>query len=85
MGEFNYGGSHSIRFLGTNGKWYDTWEDFHMAPKARPFVAEPPVKTNYIDVPGANGSLDTRRPLQAPCCMAIVQGIGISSWICLMV
>ena len=58
MGEFNYDGSHSIRFLGTDGKWYDTWEDFHMAPKARPFVAEPPVKTNYIDVPGANGSLD---------------------------
>ena len=58
MGEFNYDGSHSIRFLGTNGVWYDTWKDFHMAPKARPFVAEPSVKTNYIDVPGANGSLD---------------------------
>lgn len=58
MGDFNYDGSHSIKFLSTNGVWFDTWEDFHMAPKARPFVAEPPVKTNYIDVPGADGSLD---------------------------
>lgn len=57
MGDFNYDGSHSIRFL-KNGVWFDTWEDFHMAPKARPFVADPPVKTNYIDVPGADGSLD---------------------------
>lgn len=58
MGDFIYEGSHSIRFLGTDGKWYDTWEDFHMAPKTRPYVADPTVKTNYIDVPGANGSLD---------------------------
>jgi hypothetical protein len=57
MGEFNYDGSHSISFL-KDGVWFDTWEDFHMAPKARPFVAEPQVKTNYIDVPGADGSLD---------------------------
>lgn len=57
MGEFNYDGSHSIRFL-VDGKWIDTWKHFHMAPKTRPYVAEPTVKTNYIDVPGANGSLD---------------------------
>lgn len=57
MGEFNYDGSHSISFL-KDGVWFDTWKDFHMAPKARPFVAEPQVKTNYIDVPGADGSLD---------------------------
>lgn len=57
MGEFNYDGSHSISFL-KDGVWFDTWKDFHMAPKARPYVAEPTVKTNYIDVPGADGSLD---------------------------
>ena len=57
MGDFNYDGSHSIKFL-KNNVWFDTWEHFHMAPKSRPFVADPPVKTNYIDVPGADGSLD---------------------------
>lgn len=57
MGEFNYDGSHSISFL-KDGVWFDTWKDFHMAPKARPYVAEPTVKTNYIDIPGADGSLD---------------------------
>ena len=76
MGEFNYDGSHSIRFLGTDGKWYDTWEDFHMAPKARPFVAEPPVKTNYIDVPGANGSLDYTEALTG----TVMYGMRTGQW-----
>ena len=55
---FNYDGVHSIKFVTNDGKLYDTWQDFAMAPKTRPYVAEPPAKTNYIDVPGANGSLD---------------------------
>lgn len=55
---FNYDGAHSIKFITSDGTMYDTWEDFAMAPKSRPYVVEPPVKTNYIDVPGANGSLD---------------------------
>lgn len=55
---FNYDGVHSIKFVTNDGKLYDTWNDFAMAPKTRPYVTEPSVKTNYIDVPGANGSLD---------------------------
>lgn len=55
---FNYDGVHSIKFVTNDGSLYDTWLDFAMAPKTRPYVAEPQVKTNYIDVPGANGSLD---------------------------
>lgn len=68
MGDFNYVleprtdeygniikrvGSHSITFNGIN-----TWDTWHMAPKSRPFVAAPQVKTEYVDVPGADGALD---------------------------
>lgn len=62
MGDFNYTmmdrggkpvGTHSITFGDMN-----TWDTWHMAPKSRPFVSAPQVKTEYIDVPGADGSLD---------------------------
>lgn len=53
MGDFIYEGEHSISFSGK-----DTWGYFRMAPQSRPFVAEPSVKTEYVDVPGADGSLD---------------------------
>ena len=59
MGDFNYSldengkGAHSITFNGLN-----TWDTWHMAPKSRPFVSAPQVKTEYVDVPGADGSLD---------------------------
>lgn len=75
MGEFNYDGSHSIKFL-YGSELFDTWEDFHMAPKARPFVAEPQVKTNYIDVPGANGSLDYTEALTG----SVLYGMRTGQW-----
>lgn len=59
MGDFLYSlnenkkGEHSITINGMN-----TWDMWHMAPKSRPFVAAPQVKTEYVDVPGADGSLD---------------------------
>lgn len=59
MGDFNYSldengkGAHSITFNGIN-----TWDAWHMAPKSRPFVVAPQVKTEYVDVPGADGALD---------------------------
>lgn len=52
-GEFIYEGEHSLTISGKN-----TWTDWHMAPQSRPFVAEPPIKEEYVDVPGADGSLD---------------------------
>lgn len=36
----------------------NTWEDWHLIPKERPSIAPPEVKTEYVDIPGANGSLD---------------------------
>lgn len=39
-----------------NGK--NTWDDWHLIPASRPLIAPPKVKTNYIDIPGADGTLD---------------------------
>ena len=70
MGDFVYNGSHAITFIVAEDtdyegaedfkalNTYNTWSDWHMAPKSRPFVAAPTVKTAYVDVPGADGSLD---------------------------
>lgn len=57
MGDFVYNGEHSITF-DPKGLNINTWKSWHMAPKTRPFVVAPQVKTEYIDVPGADGSLD---------------------------
>lgn len=37
---------------------YNTWENWGLVPETRPLVAPPKVKTNYIDIPGADGALD---------------------------
>lgn len=41
----------------------NTWNDWHLTPKNRPYVVPPTPKTNFIDVPGANGSLDASTAL----------------------
>ena len=70
MGDFHYTmldrddgtkvGAHSITINGMN-----TWDIWHMAPKSRPFVSPPQVKTEYVDVPGADGALDYTEVLTA--------------------
>lgn len=57
MGDFIYNGEHSIT-IDPEGLNINTWKDWHMAPQSRPFVSSPPVKEEYVDVPGADGSLD---------------------------
>ena len=37
---------------------YNTFSNFHLISDGRPDVASPELKTNYVDVPGADGSLD---------------------------
>lgn len=44
---------HSITFGDKN-----TWDDWKLIPETQPIVAVPTQKTNYIDIPGASGSLD---------------------------
>lgn len=45
---------HSITFNDEK----NTWEDWHLVPVTKPVFAVPSVKTQYIDVPGRDGSID---------------------------
>lgn len=57
MGEELAARYHSISFVaGQTAK--NSWTDYKLIPSTRPVVVPPPVKTNYVDVPGADGSLD---------------------------
>lgn len=50
---------YSITFKDIDGsKPINTFEDFKLVPDSRPLIAPPSVKTEYVDVPGADGSLD---------------------------
>ena len=44
---------HSVNFGDKN-----TWDDWKLVPSNRPVIDPPTQKTNYIDIPGADGSLD---------------------------
>lgn len=39
-------------------KGYNTWYDWHLIPTSRPTIAHPTVKTNYVTIPGRQGSID---------------------------
>lgn len=49
---------HSITFDDKN-----TWDDWCLIPNGRPVFTPPEQKTNYLDIPGANGSLDMSEAL----------------------
>ena len=52
---------HSISFgsyIWDISSWKNTWDDWHLVPKSRLLFVPPPVKTHYVDIPGANGILD---------------------------
>ena len=49
---------HSITFGDKN-----TWDDWHLVPASRPVFLPPDVKTNYIDLPGADGHADATESL----------------------
>lgn len=44
---------HSVTFGSKN-----TYSDWHLVPDGRPVIAMPELKTNYVDIPGANKPLD---------------------------
>jgi len=35
-----------------------TWKAWHLIPSSRPVINPPPVKSNFIEIPGGNGSID---------------------------
>lgn len=37
---------------------YNTWQNWRLIPTSRPVVSPPEVKTNFVEVPGADGVLD---------------------------
>lgn len=41
----------------------NTWNDWHLISKVRPFFVPPTQKTKYVEVPGSNGSLDISESL----------------------
>lgn len=41
----------------------NTWDDWHLIPASRPLFNPPAVKTNLIEIPGGDGSLDLTRSL----------------------
>lgn len=49
---------HSITF-GTK----NSYDDWHLVATSRPLINPPTVKTKYVDIPGANGSLDLTQAL----------------------
>lgn len=58
-----YDGTHSITFGdGTvrDGKFVgvNTWKDWFLIPASRPDVANPGVKTNFVEIPGRDGTID---------------------------
>ena len=36
----------------------NTYDDWHLVPSSRPTIVNPPLKTSYLDIPGASGSVD---------------------------
>ena len=49
---------HSITFRDSAGSIRNTWNSWNVIPTTRPVINPPPVKRRYVDIPGANGSLD---------------------------
>lgn len=50
---------YSVTFANPDGTHpINSYDDFKIVPKSRPLVNPPEAKTEYLDVPGADGSLD---------------------------
>ena len=41
----------------------NTWDDWHLISKTRPFFNPPKLKTKYLEIPGASGSIDVSQIL----------------------
>ena len=48
---------HSVLF-GKDDVFKNTYDDWKIVPTERPVIVTPSQKTNYLDIPGADGSLD---------------------------
>ena len=48
---------HSV-YISVNNVLLNTWTDWKLIPTEPPFVAPPPFRSKYLDIPGMNGQLD---------------------------
>lgn len=62
---------HSLIISGQN-----TWDNWHIVPTERPSVAPAAVKESYVDIPGANGTLDYTEALAG----TVLYGDSEGSW-----
>lgn len=54
-----YDGSHSITFWKNRGNIKrNTWKDFHLIPKSRPFISIPEPIISILKIPGTNKRFD---------------------------
>ena len=49
---------HSIVFKNADGITKNTWDNWHLIPTAKPSFPVPEPRTNYVDIPGKDGSID---------------------------
>ena len=49
---------YGITFVRADGSTINTTKDWHIVPTSRPLIAPPSVKEEYVEIPGADGSLD---------------------------
>lgn len=55
--------SYNSDFNSDEAGFKNTWDDWHILASSRPVFVPPTVKTNYVDIPGMNGSLDLSEAL----------------------
>lgn len=55
---YTYNETHRVQFGNDSIGFKDTWNDWSLIPSDRPVFVLPTLKTNFVDIPGGNGSLD---------------------------
>jgi len=60
---------HSVTFNNKN-----TWDDWHLIAAAPPVVNPPPVRKNFVELPGGNGSIDLTQFLGGQTRFGVVEG-----------
>jgi len=72
---------HSVTFV-VGGSWHpvrpasrqvsvNTWNDWHLIPTSRPVISPPGVRTEYVDLPIADGELDLTEELNSTAANAV--------------
>ena len=74
-----YNGVHSVEFLrldGNSNEWKNTWDDFHLIPTSRLYIANPGPKYQIVQLPNMNDRIDITNKLPE----GILYGMRIGEW-----